>query len=175
MVIPRTCLYLPVLLLLIACGSATSLDTRPKGIIDTSRSNMYSTKADDAGMNAAIAMARATLDRFDSALNSDKYDKGWNMLKVRFPTPSGGAEYIWLVDITRVNGHYQGIVTDSVYDTMQVRQGDTVTINQADITDWMFGTDSVIHGAYTTRVILSRMNAEERARYHRDVKYRIED
>lgn len=165
---PKPLLYL--CLLLTACGSGTSPITTGK--ID---SNYFRVKADDAEMNAAITRARFNLPRFDSALASGNYDPGWYMLKVRFPTPRGGYEHIWLVGITTVNGKYKGIVTDTVYETMKIKKGDTVTISSEDITDWMFGTDSLIHGAYTTRVILNRMTPRERAEYQRDVKYHIED
>jgi uncharacterized protein YegJ (DUF2314 family) len=126
-------------------------------------------------MNMAIAKARFNLPRFDSALANGKYDKNLYMLKVRFPTPSGGGEHMWLAVITKVNGHYRGIVTDSAYEATQIHEGDILMINDADITDWMFGTKAVIHGAYTTRVILSRMTPEERAAHDRVYRSRIED
>lgn len=163
---PLLCLFF----LLTACGPGTS--SIATGKID---SNFFRVKADDAEMNTAITRARFNLPRFDSALASGNYDPGWYMLKVRFPTPRGGYEHIWLAGITSVNGHYKGIVTDTVYETTKIKKGDTVTISSEDITDWMFGTDSLIHGAYTTRVILNRMTPRERAEYQRDVKYHIED
>jgi uncharacterized protein YegJ (DUF2314 family) len=167
---PKPLLCLPLFLLLTACGPGKSPITTGK--TDT---NLFSVKADDSEMNAAIARARFNLPRFDSALASDNYDPGWNMLKVRFPTPRGGYEHIWLAGITSVNGGYKGIVTDTVYETTKVKKGDTVSIKSEDITDWMVGTDSLIHGAYTTRIILKRMTSGQRAQYDRHVKYRLEE
>ena len=137
--------------------------------------NMYQAQADDREMNLAIAKARFTLPRFDSALVSGKYDKDLYMIKVRFATPSGNDEHIWLTDITKVNGHYKGIVSDSPYEATQIREGDTLMINDADITDWMFGDDTLVHGAYTTRLILSRMTPKQRAEQELGFIHRIED
>jgi uncharacterized protein YegJ (DUF2314 family) len=45
----------------------------------------------------------------------------------------------------------------------------------AGITDWIFGTGSVVHGAYTTRLILSRMTPEQRDKRELGYSHHIED
>jgi uncharacterized protein YegJ (DUF2314 family) len=48
-------------------------------------------------------------------------------------------------------------------------------INDADITDWMFGNDTLVHGAYTTRLILSGVTPERCAEQELGFTHRIED
>lgn len=160
---------IPLFLLLAACGDADRHTDSSRGYgqkterqkPEKTDSNMYSTDDNDMEMNRAIATAKRTFPRFDSAFTSGAYEKYLYMIKVRFETPTGG-EYIWLTDIAKVNGHYKGVVSDSPRVAKQVRQGDTVVIAEPDIADWMYGYDTVVHGAFTTRVILSRMTPKER-------------
>jgi hypothetical protein len=84
----KASLYLSMIFLLTACGQGLSQDTTPKTrlrTLDTTEPNMYRAEANDLEINSAIAKVRFTLPQFDNALGSNKYYRGWNMLKVRFP------------------------------------------------------------------------------------------
>jgi len=139
-----------------------------------SSENMYSTDAEDQQMNEAIATARRTFGNFDKAFKSSNHDDNNFSIKVRFAHPNG-YEHIWATDIWVKDGRYWGIISDTPAITTKVRLGDSVAIDRADITDWMYGNDSVLHGGYTIRVILSRMSKEEKAKVEADLPQRIED
>jgi len=186
---PQPFLWILLLLVLTACGTNDRYTptSHGKSVTQTSKlqsaqkmteandPNMYHATSDDPEMNLAIAKARFSLPRFDSALASGKYDKELYMIKVRFATPSGSYEHIWLTDIKKISGHYKGIVSDSPYEATQVHEGDTLQINNDDITDWMYGTYSLVHGGYTTRLILSRMTPEQRDKQELGYSHQIED
>jgi uncharacterized protein YegJ (DUF2314 family) len=164
--------YISLLILVplaMACHSGQS--DRSK---DGSGPNLYSTDADDEAMNKAMATARIRMPRFDSAF--DGRDKDMNFsIKVKFSAPDGGNEYIWLTDIWKKEGRYWGVMSDTPKLALQVKLGDSVEIKNKDIVDWMYGTDTVIHGGFTTRLILSRLSKEERAREEGDMPYKIVD
>jgi uncharacterized protein YegJ (DUF2314 family) len=136
--------------------------------------NLYSTDKDDQEMNRAMATAKRTFPRFDSAFSSGRYDRDQFSIKVRFAAP-GGNEYIWLTEIQKSNGHYIGIVSDTPRATTWVRLGEKWEIPDQDIVDWLYTKDSIAHGAYTLRLILSRMSKDERAEAELGFPYKIED
>ena len=136
--------------------------------------NLYSTDADDQPMNEAMETARKTFSKFDSAFESGRYDKTKFSIKVKFPDEVGN-EYIWLTEISKQDGHYSGLMTDTPRITKQVKIGDKVTIVDKDIKDWLYGNDSVLHGGYTLRLIRSRMTSKERAENEASFRYRLVD
>lgn len=125
-------------------------------------------------MNLAKETAKKTLPKFDSAFASGKYDEDKFSLKVRFPHDSGN-EYIWLTEISKVDGHYWGLVSDTPRMTKQVRLGERTEINRNEVVDWLYGKDSVLHGGYTLRVVRSRLSKEERDQEFASFPYKIED
>jgi len=136
--------------------------------------NLYSTDKDDQQMNQIMEIARKRFPKFDSAFESGNYDKDKFSIKVKFPH-SNGNEYIWLTDISKVGGHYWGVVSDTPRMTKQVMLGDRPEINDNDVVDWLYGKDSILHGGFTLRLIYSRMSKEERDQEKASFPYRIED
>ena len=165
----RHILLLILVALTMACHTRQSDKTK-----DSSAPNLYSTDADDEAMNKVMETARIRMPRFDSAF--DRRDKDMIFtIKVKFSTSAGENEYIWLSDIWKRGGNYWGVMTDTPRLALQVKLGDSVEIKNKDIVDWMYGKDTVAHGGFTTRLILSRLSKEEREREVGDMPYKIED
>ena len=136
--------------------------------------NMYTTDSADVAMNAAMDAARRRFGAFENAFESGKYDKDKFSIKVKFPHQRGN-EYIWLVNVSKVNGHYVGVVSDTPRETKAVKLGDRPIINYDDVVDWLYGKDSVLHGGYTLRLIYGRLSKEELERERAGFPYKIED
>ncbi|HVU53475.1 MAG TPA: DUF2314 domain-containing protein [Puia sp.] len=136
--------------------------------------NMYLTDSADPAMNAAMDIARTRFGAFDSAYESGKYDKDKFSIKVKYPQQAGN-EYIWLVDISKVDGHYMGVVSDTPRETKVVKFGDRPVIDNDDVVDWLYGKDSILHGGYTLRLIYGRLSKEELERERATFPYKIED
>src|SRR6185312_3531843 len=164
----RFCTLAYLLMLASACSSGQNEQTKKK-----EADNLYSTDKDDQQMNQAMETAKKRLSKFDNAFESGKYDKDNFSIKVRFAVSSGGNEYIWLTDISKADGHYWGLVSDTPRMTKKVRLGDRPKIDNNDIVDWLYGRDSILHGGYTLRLIYSRMSKEERDEEKAGFPYRI--
>jgi uncharacterized protein YegJ (DUF2314 family) len=136
--------------------------------------NMYTTDSADRAMNLAMDFARRRFGVFDSAFESGKYDKDKFSIKVKYPHPRGN-EYIWLVNISKVDGHYMGVVSDTPRETTAVKYGDRPVINTDDVVDWLYGKDSVLHGGYTLRLIYGRLSKDELEKEKASFPYKIED
>jgi uncharacterized protein YegJ (DUF2314 family) len=136
--------------------------------------NMYTTDAVDTAMNKAMEIAHGRFSAFDSAFESGKYDKDKFSIKVKYPHQHGN-EYIWLVNISKIKGHYRGIVSDTPRETKVVKYGDNPVINDNDVVDWLYGKDSILHGGYTLRLIYRRLSKEELKKERASFPYKIED
>ena len=103
---------------------------------------------DDAGMEAAIADARETLDGFSP------------LAEVAFPVPPpDGRKRIGAEVSGRDGDAARGVLTNEPA-RIDARAGDSVSFDRARISDWMFVEDDLIHGAYTLRVMLPRLSPE---------------
>jgi uncharacterized protein YegJ (DUF2314 family) len=162
---------LPALCFLLLSFTACQEHTNEKL---SAEQNTYITDSVDVMMNTAMDIARRRFGAFDSAFESRKYDSDKFSIKVKFPHPRGN-EYIWLVNISKVNGQYFGIVSDTPRATTIVKYGDRPAIATKDVVDWLYGKDSVMHGGYTMRVIFGRLTKEELARQRVDFPYKIVD
>jgi len=136
--------------------------------------NMFTTDSVDVAMNRAMDIARKRFSAFDSAFESGRYDKDKFSIKVKYPHKQGN-EYIWLVDISKVDGRYLGLVSDTPRATKMVKLGDRPAINNDDVVDWLYGKDSVLHGGYTLRLIYGRMTKEELEQERASFPYKIQD
>lgn len=112
----------------------------------------------DAKMNAAIAEAKRTFPDFLTAYRSGTYDADSFVFKY----PLGGFEHIW-VSFDRIEGDTLVGRLANVPEQPGFRIGQQVRVPVADISDWAYrGTDGVIVGHRTTRVMLGLMDEETR-------------
>jgi uncharacterized protein YegJ (DUF2314 family) len=150
-----------------ACKDQTKTEKKGTG-------NSYTTNGDDLEMNRAMEIAHARFGVFDSAFESGMFDRDKFSIKVKYPHERG-TEYIWLVNISKVDGQYMGIVSDTPRETKIVKYGDRPIINRDDVVDWLYGKDSVLHGGYTMRLIYGRLSKEELKKEMANFPYKIED
>ncbi|WP_112309294.1 DUF2314 domain-containing protein [Pseudogemmobacter bohemicus] len=121
----------------------------------------------DPAMNAAIDAARATLPEFLAKAAAADLSSGDYRVKWARPTDEGNAatEHIWVV-LTSVDPESVEGTLASRPETFRGASGDAVRFAQSEISDWMlFRADGLIEGCYTTRVMLARMNEQDRESY----------
>lgn len=151
-------LVLVLCFFLFACQNDSKVIKR-EGEPDISR-----IEGDDSVMNKAIEQANYTLTQFDKALSSNDTTLVALALKMRFGTPEGGGEHIWMTDITRKDNQYYGVVGNLPSSTMEVKMGDRVMIPKDKISDWMYIKNGKLIGGYTIRAIRDQLSeAEQKA------------
>jgi uncharacterized protein YegJ (DUF2314 family) len=128
----------------------------------TEQSKTTPVEATDAEMNAAMAEARSTLDRFFDA-RAAKGEHFEGLLKVYFPMPGTeeGGEHMWVLALDRTEGEISGRLI-STPESVALKAGDTVRFPQERVSDWLYVEDGKAVGAVTVRLLRSRMTAEEK-------------
>jgi uncharacterized protein YegJ (DUF2314 family) len=136
--------------------------------------DIYQVENEDKAMNNAISTARQTLQQFNDALKSGADSLESFSLKVRYNVPDGQGEHIWLNEIKVNNSVYTGIVNNVPDVITQVKFGDTVTINNDNISDWMYLANNKLRGGYTLRVLMDKMSPEEKKKLQAQSGFIIE-
>lgn len=130
------------------------------------KDRVISVPTEDEAMNAAMAKARASLDRFWAAKDSPKADEEGFALKVRIED-DGQSEHFWLTDVKRDGGKLSGSINNDPQWVGNVKMGQRYEFKEADVSDWMFMRKGRIVGNETLRVLLGHMPAAEAAQYKR--------
>lgn len=151
----RKILYLLLIFSIIHCGKGNDAMKREGD-------DVVYFENDDSEMNAAIEEARKTLPEFQKALLSENPDYTDFAIKQRFDNADGNGEHIWLSDITFNNGKYTGVVQNVPINIPNVHLGDSLEINENNISDWMYYDKNKIVGAYTIRVMRKNISEKER-------------
>jgi uncharacterized protein YegJ (DUF2314 family) len=115
---------------------------------------------DDPAMNAAIAAAQQSLPVFLDHLNDPGSSATDLILKVAISTDDDYVEHIWVDEIRplakdRFEGRYANQPVE-----FAGNEGDPVTLSQGSISDWSFMEGGLLHGNYTTRVMLPYIDPE---------------
>jgi uncharacterized protein YegJ (DUF2314 family) len=119
-----------------------------------------SVSGDDAEMNAAIAKARASLPDFWQVYEKREQGESDFSLKVKI-TDNGKIEHFWVVDIERKDGKITGTINNDPDIVHNVKLGDKITVNEPDISDWLYLRNGKMVGNYTLRVLFKQMSKEE--------------
>jgi uncharacterized protein YegJ (DUF2314 family) len=123
-----------------------------------------SVSSDDAEMNAAIAKARASLPDFWQIYEKPEHGESGFSLKVKI-TDKEQAEHFWVVDIERKDGKIFGTINNDPDIVKNVKLGDRITVNEPDISDWLYLRNGKIVGNYTLRALFKEMSKDEVEKY----------
>lgn len=163
-------LHLFILLFILSCTS-----NRQERFIGKDSTDIFVVDTGDEEMEAAIASARASLNKFDSALSGINPNYYSFSLKVRFPYGESNGEHIWLTDIEKVGDAYRGVVNNEPEYVTDLELYDTVRVEKMNISDWMYLEKDLLIGGFTIRLIRNRMTASERAAFDSTSFFRIVD
>lgn len=118
--------------------------------------------SDDAEMNAAIEEGRKYLPEFLAVLREAGTSDGL-MVKVALDATGGGQEHIWVSDLRFEGDQLKGALANAPNQLGSLRQGSVISIDRARISDWSIATREGMFGNFTTRVMLPRLEAAQRA------------
>jgi uncharacterized protein YegJ (DUF2314 family) len=153
---------LALCLLTFACTSAPVITASP------------TTSGTDTELKGAIQQARDSLDDFLTKITAPHANRSFVAVKVRFTPPGESTQDIWVDEVTYIDGVLRGFMGDDI-PSLRLEAGETITINEADIVDWMIVEDGKLVGGYTIRLAVQRMSPEEREQFLETLDYVIED
>jgi uncharacterized protein YegJ (DUF2314 family) len=117
---------------------------------------------DHEEMDAAIARAQSEVDNFIAVL--DKRQGSDFSVKVPI-TDQGETEHFWIVDVTYLNGVFEGKIGNEPGVVTNVRYQQKWRATKAEVSDWSFMRDGKMHGNYTMRPLLKTLPKDEADRY----------
>jgi uncharacterized protein YegJ (DUF2314 family) len=119
-------------------------------------------RADDAGLEAAKAQARATLPEFLRRLSAPGADLASAAVKAPLPVP-GGTEHVWLSGIRRDGDEFVGTLENHPSPATGMQLGATVRVSQSEISDWKLVERGQLVGGFTIRYFMSLMDPAQEA------------
>jgi uncharacterized protein YegJ (DUF2314 family) len=128
---------------------------------------------DDPRMNAAMAKARATVSTFITALKAPKANQSDFAVKMAF-TDRNGTEHMWLNPVVYDGKSFHGTINNDPQNVKNVKDGQSVSVEPAKISDWMFVENGKLVGGYTIRVLRDTMSAGERAEFDKSAGFVID-
>jgi uncharacterized protein YegJ (DUF2314 family) len=138
--------------------------------------NVQSVESSDREMNAAIAQARETLPEFIAAFQSPSPTQTYFGIKVEFPFGDGTAyEHLWISQLSYEAGQFTGVVGNEPVYLEGVKLGDTVIINNEDITDWMIIDNGRMLGGFTVYVLLRDSSDREKEQFETEAGFTLSD
>ena len=158
----QSLIYLSLCILTFACAPTPIVTSAP------------TVPGTDRELEAAIHQAHDTLDVFIAKIATPQEDQTLIALKVRFYPPGESPQDIWVDHVTYTNGIFRGEMGDDI-PTLRLELGEKITIDEANIVDWMIVEDGKLVGGYTIRLAFQRMSLEERERFLKAVDYTMED
>ncbi|WP_339841145.1 DUF2314 domain-containing protein [uncultured Maribacter sp.] len=153
--------YITIVLLLFS----SCKENRPSKVERDGEPNVYNIENDNAKINDAIEKAKNSIQEFTIALKSDNPDLDFFAIKQKFITRDGGGEHIWVQDIQLVDSEFIGTIGNEPVYTNAIQLGDTITVDRANISDWMYYEKDKIVGGYTIRVLRDGLSDEEKAQF----------
>jgi uncharacterized protein YegJ (DUF2314 family) len=117
---------------------------------------------DHAEMDAAIARAKAEVDTFIAVLEKRQGTE----FSIKVPiTDQGETEFFWVVDVTYVDGAFEGRIGNEPGVVTNVHYRQKWHAKKSDVADWSFMRDGKMHGNYTMRPLLKTLPKEEADKY----------
>ena len=138
--------------------------------------NVESVKSNDAEMNAAIQQAKDSFPLFIKAFQSPTFTQSYFAVKVKFSYGNGeNGEHIWVSQLTFSDNQFTGVVGNEPLYVKDIKLGDSVIINNDDVSDWMIIDDGKLLGGFTIYVIRNSMTENERKQFESESSFIMSD
>lgn len=139
------------------------------------REDIVSVSGEDAEMNAAMVKARSTLDQFWAKRSRDG-DQFGGLLKVYFSDPGAEeeGEHMWVQVTSRTDDRISGVLLSDPRSLKSVKEGDAVEFRSERVSDWLYVEDGKAVGAFTVKLLRSRMSDAERQSHDSGYPFRFE-
>lgn len=120
--------------------------------------------------------AQQTFDDFKLALSMKDTTTTNFIVKQMYDIPNATQkEHIWIRDVFSDNDQLKGIVDNVPQYTKAVKHNDTVVIDSANLSDWMYYKGDKMIGGFTVKYMRSKLKPEERAKFDEQYKVKFED
>jgi uncharacterized protein YegJ (DUF2314 family) len=153
-----------ILIFLVGILSACSKSS-PSDNSTESAENYKHVSAQDIGINTAITTAKRTSNNFFQAFCHPKPSFHKFSVKKLYPAKYGSSEAIWIGELKQVGDHLEGRITNTPFDTTEVKFDQTVTVKVSEIVDWMYLDGNNLIGGYTIRFFYDQMSEHEKKRF----------
>jgi uncharacterized protein YegJ (DUF2314 family) len=137
--------------------------------------NVKSVNPSNEEMNAAIQQARETLPLFINELQNPKTSQSLFSVKAKFLLDDGGAEHLWIDDVTYNNNQFTGTLGNEPLYVRGHHLGETITVGFEDVTDWMLIDNDHLIGGFTMHVFLNYMSEDEISQFESESGYTVGD
>ncbi|MFH6997300.1 YegJ family protein [Flavobacterium sp. FlaQc-57] len=124
--------------------------------------DIYNVEGNDKEMTEAIKKANQSLADFNTALTNPKIEV--KSLKVKFKNQQN-TEHIWLSNVEFKEGKYTGVLDNEPEYITDYKIGDTINVDNKNISDWMYIENGKLFGGYTIKVLRNRMSESERKQF----------
>jgi uncharacterized protein YegJ (DUF2314 family) len=106
---------------------------------------------DDPALKATVAEAQKSWPQFAAAFARRTGDQAFGV-KLKFDE-GDESEFMWIV-VEAIEGDVINGKLDNAPLTLQnIKSGDAVTANRADVLDWMYDKDGDMHGGFSLKVL----------------------
>lgn len=124
-------------------------------------------------MNQAIEKARDSFEQFIDIYQKQNPSEYGFTVKYPFLLEDESHEHMWVSELEINDGSIIGILNNDPVYTDKVKYGDSIKMNPAIISDWMYYRDGKLQGGYTIKVLLAQMSKRERKKMEK--QFGIED
>jgi uncharacterized protein YegJ (DUF2314 family) len=128
---------------------------------------------DDVRVNAAMEKAKTTVDEFIAALQNPKPSQSGFSIKKKFSSGKGN-EHMWLTPVRYDGKAFHGTVNNEPVTVKTVRMGQNVTVEPAQISDWMYIDNRKLKGGFTIRALRAGLPADKKAVFDKSVPFTID-
>jgi uncharacterized protein YegJ (DUF2314 family) len=136
--------------------------------------NLVNFEIDDAGIEAAKAEARRTVNEFIARLERAE-GISHQAVKAELVVEGGGSEHVWVSDVRYEDGMFVGAIGNTPVRATGFRLGEIMRVQPTQISDWSYVEDGRLVGGYTIRHIRSRMSERERRSMDENLPFSIEE
>jgi uncharacterized protein YegJ (DUF2314 family) len=123
-------------------------------------------------MHRAVTEARRTVGKFIAALQHPV--AGQEDFAVKKPClQNGEEEHLWLSDVRFIGNRFEGKVDNRPQRIKGLKQGQVVSVDPNEITDWMYVQNGQLVGGYTLRAHYAELAPEQRQEFDREADFKI--
>jgi len=170
---------IPILALIVSLSGCerpdSSSNMNPKNEAD-----IIPVQPDDTEMVTAMQTARDRFPEFWSEVSTD-YKRvipalGGSMVKAYFhdPEDSEGGEHMWVSEVEYDGATITGVLADRPGHVHSVRSGDRVSFPLEHLSDWLYVDEDKAIGAFTVRLLRSRMTEKQRQEHDSHYPFNFE-
>ncbi len=166
---------------LLAIATLSACDRKPpvtssastSVIAGSDKDPIYGVHDQDPVMNDAIKKARETVEDFKKILANPA---GKESLSIKGAFTDGKeTEHMWLEDVTYRGGFFKGKIGNDPDMVSNYKYGQTVTVKESEISDWMYVENGKLVGGYTIRALLKTIPSKDRKKFLRGLPFIIEE